>query len=274
MTSKLGIFYTCFTEKKAVEYSLEELYKHYPNIPVYLVSDGGSDYTFLKEKFPDKKLETKLEEDTRGIIAVIDRNIANKGEQRYSKKNITPMLYSINAFLKRIKDAIEYCNSEYFLIMEPDVLVRGKLNINPNDKLLGSKINPIKSYAPEICEYMKNYEGAIEVTRYGCTPAIFKTSEFKKILELLKKDTGLIERTYRLFCNFPYYDALLAVLFGYIGVEEKFNPDITECFRNPNWRNSKHPLLHQFRKYYPSKEEYNSLYATPDHYILTESFKL
>mgnify|MGYP004060540537 CR=1 FL=1 len=56
-------------------------------------------------------------------------------------------------------------------------------------------------------------------------------------------------------------------------VEEKFNPDITECFRNPNWENSKHPLLHQFRKYYPSKEEYNSIYATPDHYILTESFK-
>ena len=57
-------------------------------------------------------------------------------------------------------------------------------------------------------------------------------------------------------------------------VEEKFNPDITECFRNPNWENSKHPLLHQFRKYYPSKEEYNSLYATPDHHILTESFKI
>lgn len=272
MKSQLGVFYTCFTEKKSVEYSLEELYKHYPDIPVYLVSDGGSNFNFLKEKFPNKKLETKVEEDTRGIIGVIDRNISMNGEERYSTKNITPMLHSINVFLKRIKDAIDYCNTDYLLIMEPDVLVRGKLNINQNDKLLGSKINPIKSYAPKICEYMKNYEGAIEVTNYGCTPVIFKTSEFNKILELLKKDTGLIERTYRMFCNFPYYDALLAILFGYIGVEERFNPDITECFRNSNWKNSKHPLLHQFRKYYPSKEEHNSIYSTPKHDIMTNSF--
>ena len=60
--------------------------------------------------------------------------------------------------------------------MKPDNKDVHDLNINQNDKLLGSKINPIKSYAPKICEYMKNYEGAIEVTNYGCTPAIFKTS--------------------------------------------------------------------------------------------------
>lgn len=273
MTNNLGVFYTCFTEKKAVEYSLHELFKHYPNIPVYLVSDGGSDYSFLKERFPNKNIETKLEEDTRGIIAVIDRNISKKGHPRYSNENMKPMLYSIEVFLRRINDAIEYCNSEYLLIMEPDVLVRGKLNINQNDKLLGSKLNPIKSYAPKLCEYMKNYKGAIEVTNYGCTPALFKTSEFKKILELLKKDTGLIERTYRMFCNFPYYDALLAVLFGYIGVEEKFNPDITECFRDRSWQTNNKPLLHQFRKYYPSKEEHNSVYSTIQHNILTNSFK-
>ena len=73
--------------------------------------------------------------------------------------------------------------------------------------------------------------------------------------------------------NVAYYDALLSILFGFIGVEEEFNPDITECFRNPNWENSSHPLLHQFRKYYPSKKEYNSIYATEQHNILTNTFK-
>ena len=266
MTSKLGVFYTCFTEKKAVEYSLEELYKHYPNIPVYLVSDGGSDYTFLKEKFPDKKLETKLEEDTRGIIAVIDRKCASNvapcnAPGYYLKENKEKMLHSIDVFLKRINDAIDYCNSEYLLIMEPDVLVRGKINIREGSKLLGSRVNQGLNFVPQtLLDYMDNYEGAIKVRGWGCTPAIFKTSEFKKILDLLKKDTGLIERVYHMNKNLPYYDALLSILFGFIGVEEEFNPDITECCRNPNWKNSAHSLLHQFRKYYPSKKDHYQLF--------------
>ena len=54
MSNNLGVFYTCFTETKAVEYSLKKLFEVYPNIPVYLVSDGGADYEFLKKVFPDK----------------------------------------------------------------------------------------------------------------------------------------------------------------------------------------------------------------------------
>jgi hypothetical protein len=53
--NKYGVFYTCFTEVKAVEYSLYELFKVYPDMPVYLVSDGGSDYSHLVDMFPVKK---------------------------------------------------------------------------------------------------------------------------------------------------------------------------------------------------------------------------
>ena len=266
MKSKIGVFYTCFTEKKSVEFSLEELYKHYPNIPVYLVSDGGSDYNFLKEKFPDKKLETKLEEDTRGIIAVIDR-----GGDYYSLENKKKMLNSVNVFLRRLEDSIKYCNCEYLLVMEPDVLVRGKLNIKENNKFLGSRVNT--GINIKLIDYMNNYKGAVSVNNWGATPALFKVSEFRKILNLVKKDPNLLETIYLLEHRFPYYDVMFAILFGFIGVKEEFNSDITECFRNPNWETSKHPLLHQFRKFYPSKEEHNSIYSTSDHEELTKSFQ-
>ena len=58
----VGFFYTVFTEKKAVEYSIEQLRKWYPSSPIYLVSDGGLDFSYLKNDYDD--LETKLEEDT------------------------------------------------------------------------------------------------------------------------------------------------------------------------------------------------------------------
>ena len=40
---KLGFFFSCYKENRAVENSLSELRKHYPDNPIYLVSDGGSD---------------------------------------------------------------------------------------------------------------------------------------------------------------------------------------------------------------------------------------
>jgi hypothetical protein len=41
-------------------------------------------------------------------------------------------------------------------------------------------------------------------------------------------------------------------MFAALGYDEIQNPELTECLRNPNWRNSGHPLLHQFREYYPT----------------------
>ena len=58
----VGFFYSVFTEKKAVEYSIESLRKYYPDSPIYLVSDGGLDFSYLQEKF--ENIQTSLEDDT------------------------------------------------------------------------------------------------------------------------------------------------------------------------------------------------------------------
>ena len=54
MTS-LGFFFSCFNENKAVEYSLSELVKHYPDSPIYLVSDGGNDFSYLESEYKNLK---------------------------------------------------------------------------------------------------------------------------------------------------------------------------------------------------------------------------
>ncbi len=62
--NNLGIFYSCYKEKRAVDNSIRELRNHYPNVPIYLVSDGGLDYTYLCKKY--KNIKVSLEEDTMG----------------------------------------------------------------------------------------------------------------------------------------------------------------------------------------------------------------
>jgi len=192
-----GVFYTCYTEKKAVDYSLEVLYGIYPDVPVYLISDGGSDYSDLEERYSSLgfNLKTHLEVDSRGLIPTFAHR------EDFNTEEIQQKVFdSVITFIERIKRAIDYSKKEFLLVMEPDVLVRGKISNPGNHKLLGSRV----------------------------------------LRKLCRAD--------RRFAN---YDFMFAVLFALIGIPESINDEIVECFRNPHWETTWHPLVHQYRAKYP-----------------------
>jgi len=253
MDLNFGVFYTCYTEYDSVKYSLEELYKIYPDIPVLLISDGGSDYSDLESKFLG--LKTILEHDSRGRVPKINGdNFLLEENQKYMKE-------SIFTFLDRIKRSIDYCKKPYLLIMEPDVLVRGRLSIKSEDvHLLGSRVNYYHWAKDQVNKVLSKIEGSTSVTHYGATPAIFNCKSFMKVYDFFTKNEEIIEELCRIDSNFANYDILLTVLFAAMGFEEISNEDLSECLRNPNWENSDHPLLHQFRIYYP-KSNYSGRHA-------------
>jgi hypothetical protein len=238
-----GVFYTCFTEYEAVEYSLDLLYSIYKDIPVYLISDGGSDYSNLSNKFKCGKF--LLEHDSRGMVPKInEKNWTNPEMQKI-------MIDSIFTFLERVKRAIEYSKKPYLLIMEPDVLVRGKLHIKENTHLAGSRVNPYHWAKDKINEILSGIPGSVEVTHYGATPAILKSDSFMNVYDFFKNNTSYVNEFCKIDPNFSNYDILLTVLFAALGYNEIENDELTECLRNTNWENSGHPLLHQFRIHYP-----------------------
>lgn len=245
--NKIGVFYTCYKEKEAVEYSLDVLYSIYPDIPVYLISDGGSDYGFLKNKEYGKHMEVMLEEDSRGGVPKITE------ETYLEPDNISYIKKSIDTFLKRVERAIEFCDCEYLLVMEPDVLVRGKLNIPDGSKFMGSRIN--FGLSQELKNVLLSVDGAIPVDVWGATPAIFNSETYLEAHKALMSNNDLLDRLCKSDCRLANYDVLFGVLFGVIGVHEEFNPDIIECYRDPNWKNSDKPLVHQFRAKYPTSSD-------------------
>lgn len=258
--NKYGVFYTCFTEVKAVEYSLYELFKVYPDMPVYLVSDGGSDYSHLVDMFPGKKIETLLEHDSRGKLnQLYDHNYLEED-------NLNASIDSIYTFIDRVKRAIEFCDCEHLLVMEPDVLVRGEFSIPEGAKLLGTRIN--SGLTEEMKEYMKTFDEGVAVNTWGATPAIFHADSFLKALDFIMRDDTIVPTLCKLERRVPFYDVLFPVMFGLIGIEETFNPEIVECLRNRHWRDSREPLVHQYREHYPlSSEGYNSTNGQRDHLI-------
>lgn len=245
MKTELGVFFTCFKEKKSVEYAIDELFKIYKDIPVYLVSDGGEDYSYLESKY--NSLKTNLCEDSRGFVPKISESTYKEEKwQQLIKK-------SILIFIDRIAKAINYCNSEYILIMEPDVLVRGKLNIQRNAKINGSRVNT--GLSKELKNILANVQGAKIIDCWGATPTILESETFLKAIENIKANDKILNDLCFSDHRLANYDIFLPVLLALLGYEEVFNPDITECFRNPNWQISHHPLLHQFRAYYPKHHE-------------------
>lgn len=248
---EFGVFYTCFTEINAVDYSIEILKSVYPNVPIYLVSDGGSDYSFLEKKYTN--IKTNLEYDSRSFIPKLGDNFKEFEIQKQIKK-------SILTFLDRTNRAIDYCNKEYLLVMEPDILVRGKISNPSNAKLLGSRIN--KGLSNELKDILKKYEKGIPIDVWGATPVIFHSETFKIAYENLLKNDELLNELCKSEKRLSNYDILYPVLFATIGIEETSNPEIVECFRNYNWETSSHPLVHQYRAKYPLKKDgYNGTHA-------------
>jgi hypothetical protein len=247
--SSLGFFFSCYKEKKAVEYSLSELVKHYPDNPIYLVSDGGEDFSHLESQF--NNIKTTLEEDTMSETFKItagssgcDKRVGNYAEDYYQDVIKKCTL----AVLNRLEKAIDYCKTDYILMMDPDTLVRGKLNIPEGVKLLGSKIN--QGLPKGLKNILARVEGAKVIDHWGATPAIFETKTFMKSWEMFKETPELLDMLAKEFYAIYAHDVLLPIIFALVGEEETFNPDIIECSRNPFWEVCPNPLVHQFKRYY------------------------
>ena len=57
----IGFIYNCvFKQKKAFEYSVEAVRRVYRDSKIYVVSDGGLDYSYME----DENLKFSMEEDT------------------------------------------------------------------------------------------------------------------------------------------------------------------------------------------------------------------
>lgn len=249
----VGFFYSVFKEKRAVDYSVQQLRKYYPNSSIYLVSDGGLDFSYLENEYDNLKalLEEDTMSDTFGITAGstgCDHLNGNYREPFY-QETIKKCTYTV---LDRISRAIEYCgNPDWMVMCDPDCLIRGQLTFPDNGKILGSRFNIGVPQGYQ--QILKSIDGAIPITVWGSSPCVFEVKTFLSALEKFR----YLDTTHNILdqlCLEWYapcaHDVLFPTLFALIGEEEVFNSDIVECTRNPNWKNTSHPLVHQFREYY------------------------
>jgi hypothetical protein len=235
---KIGFFYSCYKEKNAIDFSISELRKYYPDSPIYLVSDGGLDFSYLEKEYSN--IKTSIGEDTMSSTFKITNINFKESIHQYNIKKC------VIAVIERLKECIKYCQSDYIVMMDPDALIRGKLNIPNGVKLLGSRVN--SGFPIEYRNILSNISGAKVINNWGATPAIFYVETFLISIEIFNDD--LMDKFCKSFYAMYAHDVLLPTLFALVGEEETFNPDIVECKRTPEWEKLKNPLVHQYKKFY------------------------
>jgi hypothetical protein len=245
MKQRLGIFFTCFDELEATRISLNILKKIYPDIRIRLFSESSLNFNFLENEISN--LKTSQSEDTMSdYLGITFDNYLLKYQQASIKK-------AALAVIQRLTESIPYLNSEYILMMDPDAIVRGPLII-PNDVgLLGCRMNT-HIWALEKMNNVLIANGGIKITAWGATPAIFHVQKFLNGVNKLLNTPNLVHDLCKSFYWFCAHDILLACIFSLIGEEETFNPELLQCETVENWKNYNHPLLHQFREYYPLRK--------------------
>lgn len=243
--SSIGFFYTCYNEERAVNYSVDKLKQHYPDSPVYLVSEGN-DFSYLEGEY--ESLVTSVEEDTMSPTFGITGDFWN-GTFR-EDKNQKAILNCAQATINRLKKAVEYCKTDYIVMCDPDTLIRGQLTIPEGAKILGTKLNQLPPEFSGLNDVIQSIDGAIPINSWGAQPCVFEVETFQKAVAVLESNEGLLGRLSQKYYAIHAHDLLLPILFALVGEEEQFNPDVIECERDPQWHSKPNPLVHQFRVYY------------------------
>ena len=242
---ELGVFYICYKEKDAVEVSLRKFREIYPGSPIYLTSDNGTDFSYLKTEFSNIQTIFEDSEVVGYTPAKIDADIANK--------TINYEFYNNRAleFLRRLKAGCDYCNTDYVLLMEPDVYVRGKLTM-PSADLVGPTVNIMPLH---IQQYILSVGGKNNGT-WGPSGGIMRRSAFNDVYTKISSNPDILHAGLSMDPRILSYDYLLAFLFSAYGYTYTENPEHTECLRNPNWKLSNHKILHQYREHYKKGANY------------------
>lgn len=172
LPEQIGFVYHCYQNKRATDGVLGLVRIHYPNAPIYLISDvGGHDMTDIAEKHGCKYVwsATKIGNGTGGL----------------------------RQWLDNLRAAIAYCGTPYMVLLEDDVICNGRYTRLPSATIGGNHCgNDIRrcTFAEPLLAYIRGELDGKEPAFYYWSMAGGSIFPAKEFLECM--DNGSVERVY------------------------------------------------------------------------------
>lgn len=232
----LGAYFQVYKNKKATEFVLSNFRCHYPENPVIMISDGGDDFEDLAKRY------------STGYVKLNNIFTDLTGDTFYDSAR------TIEAW-RRHKLAVDYCKTDYIIILEDDVLVQRRIDLGEFD-IRGVTANNIP---PEgINEIVRN-NGHVGLGKYGaCGGCVYSSFAFKAVYD------SAVEYT-RKYHNKKYFslpkginhppdrkicalDCNIVFHFTRMGYKYENAEWLSEVHRQIDW--ASYPIVHQYKEHY------------------------
>ena len=226
---ELGAYIQIYKNNGYPEFSLGSFRKYYPESPLYIVSDNGYNFSELANT-----LKAKYEHSN------INVGVRDSG---YIKEEMLE-------WLNRLKRCCEYCQSEYIIYLEDDILIRSKIIINNNHMISGYQGNLIPKI---ILDYFSKEFSSINISssRYGaCGGTIYNRKMFLNNFiffeQLIKKYFCYVKEN--LSNVFGFFDCAMTILYMLAGHTYNINENLVGTIDFPDWKNMKKAIVHIQKK--------------------------
>lgn len=220
-----SVYHQCYKNKKATNFAIANFRKYHPNIPYYLISDNGDDFSDIAERFNCH-------------FVMAPENIGTN----YLEKD------QAKIYLNRLKNSFEYSGTEYMLTMEDDVLCRGKVELGDDFNIAMSYV-PDNKLRPHIFEKaVRKYNITPNIDWYGATGGTFLNRNIFFDEDKIKIIDQFMEEDFE--ATLGSIDQFIVMLYLICGLDCSINSGLAETHRMPGWQNSDIPLIHCYKEMY------------------------
>ncbi len=235
----LSVFHQCYKQKRATAEAIKSFRNVYPKANYFLVSDSGDDFSELALEFNCSYYHDPVHLGYRD-------HTHNSGIYGMTKDEVL-------LWLHRFYVACQVNGTKYILMMEDDVLVRGEIDI-PDDTEFSGFALPGNKFQSEFMNYLKSkYDVKFNVDYYGTGGgSIFNAETFMKnydkVTNIFKSEFDFMKDN--LCGNLGWVDVWMPIYYFLSGKSYTPNLNLTEIPHNPDWQQSGHSVVHQYKKYY------------------------
>lgn len=244
----LAAYLQCFRNRKATEFVVQSFREHYPDAPFTLISDDGLDFSDLAKKYDLNYIHKFL-------------NLGRQGSQR--SRQVSQYRYDMSlgfnreevlVWLERFREACDWAkeSASHIIMLEDDVYVKGKININP-DWQVAAGDNQNNQVSPDLFEYLEAfYKIKPNVTSYGsCGGTIFNINTFldnySEITRIIRDEFELMQT---LDHRMGWLDFYMQILYYCLGHQFSVNPEFVETWMDVDWKDPKYTIVHQYKELY------------------------
>jgi hypothetical protein len=148
--------------------------------------------------------------------------------------------------VNRMYEAARKASSDKILYLEPDVLIRGKLN--PVQDLDMDTVDS-NEYGIDFLSLVEKISSRkVNFVGWGYCTGFASTSGFVDVYKWIVKNQEQVDQLISMDYRMMYADFAFPILFHIVGRSIGNSKMITECNRDFFWRINRRPIVHQFKR--------------------------